>query len=257
MENIYLEIRKRARQLVKKHPVPDFYRDFKQADGESRRFFDTDQVILKLRDFVASEIESDFGHGMTHAKKVSIDAGTLVLVESPRIFLTEPAIRRKLLVVQCAGLLHDLKRKERDHAIKGADFAAEILKGYQLSGTEINEVCQAIRNHEAFKENRGGIAPPLLTPQELLISDCLYDADKFRWGPDNFTHTVWDMVICAQIPLSKFIRHYKGGLDAVSRIKLTFRSATGKQYGPQFIDIGVSVGEKLFQIIQKEFSGYL
>lgn len=254
MENIYKEIRERARQLVGNHPVPDFYSHFEEANYESGHFFDTDPVVLKLREFISSEIESDFGHGMIHATKVSIDAGALVLIESPGICLTESVARRKLLVVQCAGLLHDLKRKENDHALKGADFAGEHLKHYPLSDTEIDEVCQAIRNHEAFKENQNGTA---MTPQGLLVSDCLYDADKFRWGPDNFTHTVWDMVMFANIPLAKFIKHYPGGMATMSKIKLTFRTGTGKKYGPQFIDIGISVGEKLLQVIQKEFSEHL
>lgn len=252
MDNIYIKIRERARQLVKNHPAPAFYDDFESANEESKHFFDTNQIISRLRAFVSAEIESDFGHGMAHAKKVSIDAGALVLIESVKRCLPESLIKRKILIVQCAGLLHDLKRKEKDHALKGADFAGELLKKYQLSHVEIDEACQAIRNHEAFKENNVGS-----TPGDRLVSDCLYDADKFRWGPDNFTHTVWDMVIFANVPLSKFIKHYPGGMTTMSKIKPTFRTETGKKYGPQFIDIGISVGEKLFQIIHQEFSEYL
>ncbi|MBU0994621.1 MAG: HD domain-containing protein [Proteobacteria bacterium] len=252
MENIYIKIRERARQLVKKYPAPAFYDDFSDANGESKHFFDTDQMIVRLREFVSAEIESDFGHGIAHARKVSIDAGALILIESVNKCLPEPEAKRKLFIVQCAGLLHDLKRKEKDHALKGAEFARELLKQYQLSHMEIDEVCQAIRNHEAFKETQGGGKPG-----ECLVSDCLYDADKFRWGPDNFTHTVWDMVMFANIPLSKFIKHYPGGMKTMSKIKLTFRTETGKKYGPQFIDIGISVGERLFKVIHQEFSEYL
>ena len=252
MENIYLKIRERARQLVGKHPVPEFYNRFSEANDQSRAFFETDRIISELRDFVTQKMKNNLGHGIDHATKVCLDAGALLLIESRARGVQDTATRRKLLVVQCAALLHDLKRKHKEHAVKGAEFAGTHLRKYPLSEVEIREACQAIRNHEAFKEQQ-----EVDTGEGLLVSNCLYDADKFRWGPDNFTHTVWDMVMHADVPLATFVKHYPRGMAAMSKIKLTFRTETGKKYGPQFIDIGLAVGEKLIEIIKREFQDYV
>ncbi len=109
-------------------------------------------------------------------------------------------------------------------------------------------IYNAIFNHEAFKKQI-----EIVSDIGKLISDCLYDADKFRWGPDNFTHTVWDMVSYSKIPVEKFVEHYPKGIKTLSKICSSFRSVTGKKYGPQFIDIGIEIGDKVFEIIKSDF----
>jgi len=151
----------------------------------------------------------------------------------------------------CAGLLHDTMRKHKDHAEKGAAFAEEVLRFFEFPEDEIGEIVFAIECHEAFKTKETACPSG---PDAQLLSDALYDADKFRWGPDNFTHTVWDMVSYARIPLPLFMTHYPRALDGIARIKKTFRSETGKLYGPGFIDIGLDVGQKLYEIIRNEFA---
>jgi len=86
-----------------------------------------------------------------------------------------------------------------------------------------------------------------------IISDCLYDADKFRWGPDNFTDTIWEMVSFLNPPLKTFIEHYPKGMKSLERIKQSFRTHAGQRYGPQFIDIGLAIGEELYRVIREEF----
>lgn len=249
MELIYLHIRKRARQIVFRFPSPQFYKDFSWAAELSRECFDSSPIILKLRTFAEKSLDDDFGHGFQHAVKVSLDAGALVLAECRIRGRSKGFAYRKLCMAQCAGLLHDFKRKEKDHALRGAEAAARILKNYPLSDDEIGDIFQAIRCHEAFKE-----ITDVNTPEGLLISDCLYDADKFRWGPDNFTDTIWDMVSFSKTPLSKFIEFYPRGMDMLEKAKKTFRSYVGKKYGPQFIDIGLAIGQELFTVIQREFA---
>ena len=90
-----------------------------------------------------------------------------------------------------------------------------------------------------------------------LVSDCLYDSDKFRWGPDNFYYTVWDMVSFYKTPFPKFMHYYPKGMDTLYKIKNTFRTNTGKKYGPQFIEIGIAIGEELFDVINNEFTHLL
>jgi hypothetical protein len=252
MQLIYVRLRERARRIVSTFPPPDFYQDQPRAYEFSKRFLENDPTIKKLHGFVADHLEDNFGHGLQHAVKVTIDAGALLFIEGQDAGYGESMMVRRMQVVQCAGLLHDIKRKQKEHAKLGAARAREILEDYPLSPAEIEDVCRAIHNHEAFKD---GIL--ITTSKGTLVSDCLYDADKFRWGPDNFTDTLWDMISFYNPPLSKFMARYPQGMEGLEKIKSTFRTQTGKKYGPRFIDLGMAIGEKLYAVIQAEFSDYL
>lgn len=247
MNSSYEKVRQLARELVEKSTPPFFYDKFYAEHALSKTFFENNTLINELTDFISAEIENDFGHGLHHSIKVAIDAGTLVIIECGLSEFSKEKTERILLLVQCAGLLHDIKRKEKNHAVKSADFALEFLKNYSLSQTEINDICHAIQSHEAFKE-----IVCKFSVEGQIISDCLYDADKFRWGPDNFAHTVWEMVKFSKIPLDEFMTHFPRGVKVIEKIKNTFRSETGKKYGPEFIDIGTSIGNELFNRINNK-----
>lgn len=247
MRSVYVYLRQHARKLAAQLPLPDFYVDCRDAHLVSRHLFETHPIISDLRRFIDLHLEDDYGHGITHAVKVTLDSGALMFIEGLHLGYSEEKIHRKILLAQCAGLLHDTKRKTENHAIFGAAFARQVLISYPLAFHEIDEICGAIRNHEAFKN-----MATATSAEGLTISDCLYDADKFRWGPDNFTDTVWKMVSFLDPPLAVFLAHYPKGIDSIRRIKSTFRSKTGRKYGPQFIDMGLHVGEELFALIQKE-----
>jgi hypothetical protein len=241
----YDKIRIQARKIASLFPEPDFYKVFSMEDEISRNIFNTNPVVNELRLIVVSEIENDFGHGMDHVTKVSIDAGTLICIESDKAGHSDDVKKRLIILSQCAGLLHDIKRKHKDHAVKSAGFARKVLKDYDFfKENDIMEISLAIENHEAFKTIVKSNAP-----EGKLISDCLYDADKFRWGPDNFTHTVWDMLAFSKTPIHVFLKGYKNGIEGLAKIKQTFRSKTGKKYGPQFIDIGLDIGRELYKVI--------
>ncbi len=252
MQSIYARLRERARQIVAGLPSPDFYRDHRQACEVSRRFFESDPLIAKLHRHVSDALEDDFGHGLQHAVRVTIDAGALMVIEDPAAGRDQPALKRRLQVVQSAGLLHDIRRKHKDHARLGATYARSVLENYPFSTAEIEDICRAIHNHEAFKAKI-----TCSTSQGLLVSDCLYDADKFRWGPDNFTDTLWDMLSFVNPPLAKFMARYARGMQVLEDIKSTFCTATGKKYGPQFIDIGLAAGRQLYEVIQREYADCL
>ncbi len=249
MDPVYLRLRKRARQIVSTYPTPRFYEDFSQEAQQSRLLFNAAPLITEIREFVAENIDDNFGHGMAHADKVALDAGTLMIIEGQRTGYSRKQMPRRILVAQCAGLLHDIKRTQKSHAVEGAAYAREVLQSYRLSADEIEDICRAILNHEAFKET-----VEIMNPDRLLVSNCLYDADKFRWGPDNFTDTLWSMIACFSPPLDQFIKRYPQGLEGLIRIKTTFRTPTGIEYGPQFIDLGIAIGEALYQTILKEFA---
>lgn len=249
MEIIYARIRKRARQIVSQYPSPDFYQDHSLANELSQKYFEENPHTEKLRSFVAEQLEDDFGHGIEHALKVAIDAGALMIIENKLTGRSDNFINQRVIVVQCAGLLHDIQRSRKDHAVKGADYARQVLQVFPFKSDEVDDICRAIRNHEAFKKT-----VKASTSEGALVSDCLYDADKFRWGPDNFTDTVWAMVSFYNIPIVQFMDLYPESMEKLAKIKHTFRTNMGKKYGPQFIDLGLSIGEKLFEVIQTEFA---
>jgi len=249
MKPTYPELRNMAREIVATLPRPKFYSLFKDEITISKELLSTNPMLVKLKNQISSLLQDDFGHGMLHSELVSIDAGAIVQIEMGKL-AEKFSMERGIFLAQTAGLLHDIKRKEKYHSKQGAIFAKQLLgKGkYDLTLEEIETVCNAIHNHEAFQDKET-IALPF-----PLISDALYDADKFRWGPDNFTHTVWDMVIFANIPLADFLLRFPGGMKKLSQIRNTFRTKTGKAYGPGFIDLGLEAGELLLTKIQKQHS---
>jgi len=249
MPPVYARMRQRARQIVSRFPQPAFYKDFSPLHDISRSFFHTNPVLRNLYAFVAEHLDDDFGHGLDHAVKVTVDAGVLMLIEGNRFGYSRAYTEQRVIIVQSAGLLHDIKRKMKHHAAEGADYARRMLKSFPYSPDEIEDICQAIRNHEAFQPRIH-----IDTLEGALVSDCLYDADKFRWGPDNFAHTIWDMVSFFNTPLSEFLKHYPQGMEGLTRIKQTFRTQTGKVYGPEFIDLGIAIGEELLNVLQTEFA---
>ena len=252
MEIIYARFRKRARQIVSRYPSPDFYQDYSFANETSRQYFETNSFTTEIRKVVAEHLEENFGHGLEHSIKVAIDAGALMIIENKLAQQPDNRINRRVAVVQCAGLLHDIKRRQENHAVKGSEHARKVLEPYSLDPREVDDICRAIRNHEAFKPTVKAD-----TLEGALVSDCLYDADKFRWGPDNFTDTVWAMVSYYNIPVVEFMDLYPRGMEKLAKIKDTFRTRTGKKYGPQFIDLGVAIGKELFNVINVEFAHLL
>jgi len=249
MQPIYARLRERARQIVAGFPPPDFYRDHHQAAQYSRQYLKNDPILIKLRQYVSDNLADNLGHGLEHAIKVTEDAGAIMYIEGQAAGYSPVKLERRMRVVQCAGLLHDIKRKQKEHAKLGAEHAGRVLKKYPLKPAEIGDACRAIQNHEAFKKNID-----IESTEGVLVSDCLYDADKFRWGPDNFTYTLWDMISVYNPPLDKFMARYPSGMAGLEKIKTTFRSQTGKKFGPQFIDLGLAIGRKLHAVILSEFS---
>ena len=244
MMETYDHLQQEARKIVASLPPPRFHRIHIREVEESKAFLDQDPLLKRLQGEMARLVEEDFGHGGLHSWLVSVDAGAIVRVELERNkHHKESYIRHQIQLVQIAGILHDIKRKEADHARKGAVFAKEYLNrhNYPILPMDLQLICDAIGEHEAFSKanSREKIK------NSSLISNALYDADKFRWGPDNFTHTVWDMVRFAKVPVELFVKKYPAGIQKLSQIKTTFRTRTGKTFGPDFIDLGMEAGRLL------------
>jgi len=238
MGSDYRIAREIALRVVTEHGLPRFYREKAAEAEESRRLFDADPLVQNCRK-VVEKMQGGFGHGLQHSYKVAIDAGAILLIEAGTVGGQE---RRLVTLAHLAGLLHDIKRKKKNHAREGAGEARLLLEDFALEDRERDAICLAIANHEAFQEQ-------LPTPDERAqaISDALYDADKFRWGPDNFTETLWDMVEPFNVPLPALLKGFQHGMDVIERVKSSCRSNTGKEYGPDFIEMGIRVGVEIYE----------
>lgn len=248
MKKIFQQLQMEAIRIARQYPAPDFYRDFDAEVARSHFFFNSDSATRQIHQCVREAIDNDYGHGIDHSKKVALDAGVLMLVEGVRAGYGEKRLCRLLRLAHCAGLLHDICRKEKKHARAGAVEAEKILSAQGFQGRETNDVCRAIANHEAFGDNEKGDSR-----EGALLSDCLYDADKFRWGPENFTQTVWSMVAYREVSIDDFMAYYPRGMAFLQKIRETFRTPIGSVYGPQFIDIGLAIGKDLYELIRSDY----
>ncbi|MFB3924767.1 MAG: hypothetical protein ACE14T_01830 [Syntrophales bacterium] len=232
-------LKKICRQIAAAAGEPRFYTEKKLEMQASLRSFEVDPMVRSCLG-IAMDHGIYLGHGGSHIRKVAIDAGAIILIEGD--------LGGLLRLSHIAGVLHDICRSKPDHARAGAQEACRILKSFDLLDEERRMIVCAIRNHEAFKT-----AEPLGDPASQLLSDALYDADKFRWGPDNFTEMLWDIIDSRKIAFDILFSRFPAGLEATERLRGSFRTRTGKEYGPDFIDRGLEIGRKL----QMEFERML
>jgi hypothetical protein len=238
---IYLRLRKKAVNTAEGVGLPSFYSDFDKEIRASEASFAASDVIRKCEGLIDTS-KMHPAHGFEHLRKVAIEAGALAQIEGNVRGCPLSEREEVLLCAQLAGFLHDIRRGEKDHTIGGSVEAGKILEGCGMKKRYRNYITDAIRNHEAFRE-------VLPSPDEnaKLISDTLYDADKFRWGPDNFTTTLWLIVESSAISAQRLYCSFPEKMDWIRRIKDTFRTQTGRKYGPEFIDLGIEIGSKIYQ----------
>jgi len=229
-----------ARRITLEVGEPSFYSEQKKAVEASDRLFKEHPLVTQAIAVLGADPDR-LGHGLSHVTKVAVDAGAIILVEHDKKEEPTDRVLNLVALAHVAGVLHDIKREEKDHARKGAEEAERILRDFDLSEADRFAIASAIENHEAFRP-----VPPLDDPAWQLLSDALYDADKFRWGPDNFSEMLWDMVSRRDVPLSKVLGRFLKGMEGVERIRETFRSETGRHYGPDFIDRGMEIGRRLY-----------
>lgn len=248
-ETLYQELRELAHQLAQAQPRPSFYREHASLVRRAEESLAGHEFILRCRTYLDESL-LECAHGLCHCEAVARDAGTIVLIEAGRSNMPAAERERLFTVSIIAGLLHDIKRKELDHAVRGSIEAEKILSKLGMELCDRQYIADAIRNHEAFQETfeRDDAAGQ-------LVSDALYDADKFRWGPENFTSTLWLMVEARNMPPESLHRTFKEKMKGIEKIKETFRTPTGKRFGPEFIDQGIAIGnaiyEKMSELLQR------
>ncbi|MFO8031721.1 MAG: HD domain-containing protein [Desulfohalobiaceae bacterium] len=243
MNDLFQTLKIEAREMASRYR-PSFYDHFGPELSYSREIFFDHPLLLRCAEDVLPFLHDEFGHGVEHSKNVSIESGAIILAE---LYHKDLALGRHLvLLVQMAGLLHDICRLEDNHAMMGAELAPKILQDFPLSETDKEMIIFAIKNHEAFQSPDP--APDFSTH---LLSSALYDADKFRWGPDNFTTTLWKICDYQEWPLEKIVERFPRGLQIISSIGDSFRTSTGQIYGPEFIQCGLQVGNYIYRRIKQ------
>ncbi len=222
---------------------PVFYLEHAGEVGASRGKLESSAEVRECFSRLGG-IYENLGHGAGHSIKVAVDAGAIVLIECETAGFEEDRREKCVRLVHIAGLLHDIRRAERNHAAAGAEAADSILRDLGFNGADRAVVTLAISNHEAFKE-----PVPAASPDAQLVSDALFDADKFRWGPDNFTETIWYMLEALSAPISMMVASYEEKSKGIEAVKKTFRTRTGNDYGPDFIGRGLLIGDKLIKML--------
>ncbi len=238
---LYQRLRETALQVAHSLPRPLFYLQNTDSVTRSEDMLRTDELIRKCHSHL-DESKLECAHGLGHCEAVARDAGAIVLVEGSRQSIARAKIQPLVTAAIIAGLLHDIKRREMDHAVQGSIEAENILKTLSVDERSRSYIAYAIRNHEAFKATCD-----LDDKEGCMVSDALYDADKFRWGPENFTNTLWLMVEANGTQPEALHRTFKEKMKGIEKIKETFRTETGKRYGPEFIDQGITIGNAIFE----------
>lgn len=223
--------------------VPSFYAVMDAELAFARDSFFSHPLVHRCREDVLPFLNDDFGHGIEHAKKVAVEACALVLSEAKHLEFERA--RRLSLLAMLSGLLHDTCRLEGEHASRGAELSLLILQDYPLHDEEKAMIADAIRCHEAFSKH-----VRFEHAATQILADSLYDADKFRWGPDNFVTTLWEICNYHDWTLQQILDRFPAGLEVIASVQNTFRTAAGKIYGPEFIDIDLTIGKKIYQKIQ-------
>ncbi len=238
---LYQTLRDAARNVARTLPKPAFYEQYEAFIRQADETLAADDTIRRCRAFLDESL-LECAHGLFHCEAVARDAGAIVLIEAQEREIASREIGPLSALAVIAGLLHDIKRKEHDHAIRGGIEAEKILAGLGMGLRERQYIADAIRNHEAFQETFDRDDVP-----GRLVSDALYDADKFRWGPENFTTTLWIMVEAHNTAPETLYRVFREKMKGIERIKETFRTPTGKRFGPEFIDQGLAIGNAIYK----------
>jgi hypothetical protein len=248
-EPIYPRLKEKASAAARRLGPPSFYRAHKKELERSLRTFSESRVLLRCRSRI-DESKLHPAHGIQHGEMVAIEAAAILQIESALVNGPREKTEDLMLCAQIAGLFHDIKRNEQDHTIKGCKEAEKILEDFDLKDRYKRYIAAAIRNHEAFKD-------VLASEDEeaKLVSDSLYDADKFRWGPDNFTTTLWLIMESSGTPAETLYCIFLEKMKGVGKIKETFRTDTGRRFGPEFIDLGMQIGEEIYREMENLLGG--
>jgi hypothetical protein len=244
MDPRIIELKRRAKDLAAGRPQNAFVMDCAEELGHASTLFFEHPLMQRLQNDALGFLNELYGLGVEHGKRVAIDAAALLLVEPSG--LEQEERRRLALLAEVAGLLHDTMRFEEDHAEKGADLCMRILRGYPFSPEERLWIAQAVALHET--------ALPLAEtgPQSaLLLSGVLHDADCFRFGPDIFVTTLWELCDCDEWTFEEIAQAFPEGPKRAAALTNGFRTEQGRRYGPGLLIEGLSLSKEYMRLFEQ------
>lgn len=232
-----LDLKRRARDLAVSRAQSAFSLECAEELTHAGDIFFDHPLLLRLQNDALGYLNEACGLGVEHGKRVAMDAAALVLAEPCGIAVDD---RRRLAVLaEMAGLLHDALRHEEDHAERGADLCLRILRGYSISPEERLWIAAAVAGHE-----EGGPQPEHNPEPARLLAGAVHDADVFRFGPDIFVTTLWELCECDEWPLERIAGCFPQGVTRARTLADSFRTEGGRRYGPQLLAEGLSLAEE-------------
>jgi hypothetical protein len=244
MDPRIVELKRHARELSHSRPQPAFVLECAEELSHASNLFFDHPLMLRLQNDALGFLNDACGLGVEHGKRVAVDAAALVLVEPSG--LNQEERRRLALLAEMAGLLHDSMRHEDDHPDKGADLCLRILRGYPLAPEERVWIAQAVSLHEADQPQAEG------GPENArLLSGAVHDADRFRFGPDIFTATLWEFCECDDWTLEEIVRTFPKGPEHAGACAHGFRTEQGRRYGPAMLSEGLALAKDYERLFQK------
>jgi hypothetical protein len=242
MINCLKDLKQEAKKLAAARKQPPFIEVCKMELEQSRQHFFDNPLILNLQQECLPLLYDDTGFGIEHAKHTAIDAGALALKDYSG---PQYDTRRLVLGAQVAGMLHDICRTEGEHAERGALIAEMKLSRYDVEPELIKNVKDAVSRHEDIE------ADEPVDEASAAVSACLYDADKFRWGPDFFTTFFWEMTDYLTDPPETFPEAFKLSVESLPGYLSTFRTSAGKRFGNAYIEFGMDFAPKVQPLLKR------
>ncbi|EPR37574.1 hypothetical protein dsx2_0920 [Desulfovibrio sp. X2] len=235
-----------AARLAAPLPRPAFYTGYAMELEGARTAFFEEPLLRRLRDDSLTFLYDDFGFGIEHSKTVAVEAAAIVAAETASHGREES--RRMVLMALLAGLLHDATRLEQDAAARAADLSLSVLASYALADEEREMIAGAIAAHETPT----GWTPPA-DPRAALLAGALYDADKFRYGPDVYVTSLWEHCDYEELPLSDAPHCLALAEKRIPALRGTFRTNPGRLHGESFL----AVGQRLLPVLAGELESFL
>ena len=102
----YEEVRRICEEIAATFETPRFYCEKSGEVDDSRRLFENNPIVQSCLDILAKN-ESSYGHGLSHARKVAIDSGAIVLIE--RIHIAKGnTLNRMVFLAHLVGVLNNI-----------------------------------------------------------------------------------------------------------------------------------------------------
>ncbi len=125
--DIYDEMMNCSQGIATSFPDPRFYASCASQLADSHRIYQQAPLVCRCRKVIEQDLARNPSHGLDHAEKVAVEAGALVLAEDARIDLEGSVSFEVAALAHVAGILHDMRRGDEDHARSGSIAAGSLL----------------------------------------------------------------------------------------------------------------------------------